>query len=229
MRYYQAYNERLKKIHGMGELWFSTDPTPELLAWLREYKVPEDEQILEIGCGEGRDAIHLAELGYAISACDISEQAIVKCKELSEKKGVEVDWLIADALKLEKVLKKRRYKWVYSIGTLHILVYDEDRQQFLARLYSVLQPGGRALLVNMGNGEEERKTDPNIAFEEVERNLLCDERKKVKVSATSCRVVSWERHRRELQEAGFTIERELNTINHEYGPCMTVYLSRPEL
>ncbi|MCR1898575.1 class I SAM-dependent methyltransferase [Irregularibacter muris] len=222
--YYLAYEERYKKVHSEGFTWFSDIPTPELLEWVEFNNIPMDDEICEVGCGEGRDALYLSSEGYKVTAVDASESAILKCKELSKKKGVVVNWKVADALFLNKMIKKQ-YKWVYSIATLHMLVEDNDRNKFLDSLFNILQPKGKLLLVSMGDGESEKRSDTSTAFELQERSNNV-EGKKIMVAGTSYRGVNWEYHKHELERAGFQIEKAINTENHEYGNCMTVYLSR---
>lgn len=224
-KYYQAYEQRYQSVHKLGYLWFSTDPTPEVLQWIKLQEIPLTESILEVGCGEGRDIIYLASQGYQMVGVDISPQAINKCSEIAQKRNLEVDWKVSDALSMSKQVK-HRYKWIYSIGTLHMFVNLEDRLCFLKELSEMLIPGGHALLVNKGDGITERVTDPNKAFEQEDRILQYNEKIKVKVAATSYRAINWDNHLRELEEAGFLVENKLNTENYEYSHCMTVYLKK---
>lgn len=221
-KYYFAYEYRYKQVHNEGLLWFSDKPTPELLEWVEFNCISTESDICEIGCGEGRDALYLSEKGFNITAIDASESAIVKCKEIAAKKDMKVNWIVADALFLDRYLKKK-YKWVYSIAALHMLVNDEDRHMFLDSIYKILEPGGKALLVSMGNGVGERKTDINTAFELQERNHMATG-KEVLVAGTSYRSINWASHKKEIEKAGFIIEKAINTENDEYGNCMTVYL-----
>lgn len=222
--YYLAYEERYKKVHSEGLMRFSDIPTPELLEWIEYNSIPNNSEICEVGCGEGRDALYLSSNGYKVAAVDASQSAILKCKELAEKKSVDVDWIVADALSLSKTFK-RQYEWVYSVATLHMLVDDNDRSKFLCSLFDILEPNGKLLLVNMGDGIMERKSDTSTAFELQERTNNVSGTK-IMVASTSYRGINWEQHQDELKRTGFLIEKAINTENHEYGNCMTVYLSR---
>ena len=46
-----------------------------------------EDSILELGCGEGRDAIHLLCQGYRVLATDISPEAIAYCRRLAPAYG----------------------------------------------------------------------------------------------------------------------------------------------
>jgi SAM-dependent methyltransferase len=54
---------------------------------------------LDVGCGEGADAIWLARRGWTVTAVDISLVAVGRAREAAERAGITtVDWLCADAL-----------------------------------------------------------------------------------------------------------------------------------
>ena len=56
---------------------------------------------LDLACGEGRNAVWLAERGWHVTGVDFSEVAIAKAKELAARRGAEVDWVVADVLGFE--------------------------------------------------------------------------------------------------------------------------------
>jgi len=53
---------------------------------------------LDVGCGEGADAIWLARCGWTVTAIDISDVALRRAREAAELAGAEVEWVCADAL-----------------------------------------------------------------------------------------------------------------------------------
>ena len=53
---------------------------------------------LEVGCGEGADAIWLARRGWTVTAVDISEVAVIRAWEAAERAGAAVEWVCGDAL-----------------------------------------------------------------------------------------------------------------------------------
>ena len=56
-------------------------------------------RVLDIGCGEGKDAVFLAKNGYMVSAFDIAETGIEKARDLAERNHVEVDFFSANMKK----------------------------------------------------------------------------------------------------------------------------------
>ena len=51
---------------------------------------------LDIACGAGRNALHLAANGYAVSAIDISGVGLARGRRTADALGLSVDWLCAD-------------------------------------------------------------------------------------------------------------------------------------
>ena len=61
----------------------------------------EAGRALDLACGEGRNAVWLAEQGWDVTGVDFSEVALGKAAELARARGVEVEWVAADVLELE--------------------------------------------------------------------------------------------------------------------------------
>ncbi len=53
---------------------------------------------LDVGCGEGADAIWLARRRWTVTAIDISDVALCRAREAAELAGATVEWLCGDAL-----------------------------------------------------------------------------------------------------------------------------------
>jgi SAM-dependent methyltransferase len=50
---------------------------------------------LDVGCGEGADAIWLAERGWQVTALDVSQVALERGRLAAEQAGVEIEWVHA--------------------------------------------------------------------------------------------------------------------------------------
>jgi SAM-dependent methyltransferase len=53
---------------------------------------------LDVGCGEGADAIWLARRGWTVTAVDISDVAVRRAQEAADRAGARVEWVCGDAL-----------------------------------------------------------------------------------------------------------------------------------
>jgi SAM-dependent methyltransferase len=54
---------------------------------------------LDVGCGEGADAIWLARRGWTVTAIDVSDVALGRAREAAERAGATVEWVCGDALR----------------------------------------------------------------------------------------------------------------------------------
>ena len=53
---------------------------------------------LDVGCGEGADAIWLAHRGWRVVAIDVSDVAVGRARAAATREGVDVEWICGDAL-----------------------------------------------------------------------------------------------------------------------------------
>jgi 2-polyprenyl-3-methyl-5-hydroxy-6-metoxy-1,4-benzoquinol methylase len=52
-------------------------------------------RVLDVGCGEGADAVWLAENGWDVTALDVSRVALDRAEHHARLRGVRVNWLHA--------------------------------------------------------------------------------------------------------------------------------------
>lgn len=56
----------------------------------------EPTTVLDLGCGEGRNAVWLAAQGHSVTAVDVSPVGLAKAVQLAAARDVAVDWVCAD-------------------------------------------------------------------------------------------------------------------------------------
>src|SRR5215213_3420754 len=78
-----------------GAMW-SGRPNGRLVAEVADLT---PGRALDVGCGEGADAIWLAQHGWTVTAIDISDVAIGRAREAAEPAGAGVEWVCGDALR----------------------------------------------------------------------------------------------------------------------------------
>ena len=159
-KYYTAYEERYRTAHERGVSWSSDLATPIVLEILEKYEMTADKSLLEIGCGEGRDARAVLESGYDLLATDISEEAIAYCQRIMPDHARHFQ--VLDCLNDEL---DEKFDFIYAIAVIHMLVRDEDRKAFYQFIRNHLKPDGLALICTMGDGEFEMMTDISRAFD----------------------------------------------------------------
>lgn len=196
-KYYAAYDERYKTAHAHGVRWSSDVSTPIVMEVIEKYNIGPDHQLLEIGCGEGRDSATVLARGYRLMATDISNEAIAYCKKRMPQyeSSFHVLDCLSDGLNAQ-------FDFIFGIAVIHMLVLDADRDGFYQFLHHHLKPEGIALICTMGDGEFEIQSDISKAFCLQERN---HESGKMMVAGTSCRMVSFRTFEKELERNGLDI------------------------
>jgi thioredoxin reductase/SAM-dependent methyltransferase len=96
---------------------------------------------LDVGCGEGADAIWLAGRGWQVTGVDLSPTALERAAAHAGETGVTVDWRQGDATDGVP-------DGVFDLVTSHFLhLSGEQRRTLFPRLASAVAPGGTLLLV----------------------------------------------------------------------------------
>lgn len=82
-------------------------------------------RLLDIGCGEGKDAVFLAKCGYAVTALDLSEVGLDKAKRLAEHNKVNVGFFRADILDYRP---DREFDIIFSSGVFHFIPQTKRKE-----------------------------------------------------------------------------------------------------
>jgi cyclopropane fatty-acyl-phospholipid synthase-like methyltransferase len=99
-------------------------------------RLSEPQAVLDLGVGEGRNAVHLAQQGHTVTAADYSVEGLRKTNRLADEVGVAVETVQADV----RAWTPDR-QWDAVVVTFLHLAPDE-RPAFYALLRRCLHPGG---------------------------------------------------------------------------------------
>ena len=214
-KYYEAYDDRYRQVHSEDLKWFDETPSEIVLEMIRENGITKENRILEIGCGEGRDARHLLREGYSLLATDVSEEAVRYCRQLDPLNGEH--YMVLDCV-TERLEEK--FDFIYAVAVLHMLVLDSDRRGFYAFIKDQLAENGRALICTMGDGERESSSDPETAFDLQER-IHEPTGKCLHIAGTSYRGVSFPGFEKEIADSGLKLLRKgFTDIHPDYWKMM---------
>lgn len=72
-----------------AQIW-SGNPNQALV---REVSALTPGRALDVGCGEGADAVWLAQRGWTVTALDVAEAALARGRSAAELAGVAITWL----------------------------------------------------------------------------------------------------------------------------------------
>jgi SAM-dependent methyltransferase len=103
----------------------------------------------DIGCGEGADAIWLAEQGWDVTALDVSRVALERTAAHAIERGVDSRVKVGeyDVLADRPLRRPRRRKGFDLVSAQFMHVPREDFDGVYQRLASAVAPGGRLLVV----------------------------------------------------------------------------------
>ncbi|MBR2612907.1 MAG: class I SAM-dependent methyltransferase [Clostridia bacterium] len=201
-KYYEAYDDRYRQVHREGLLWFDKSATHLVRDTIEKYHIGKNDSILEIGTGEGRDAFPLLCEGYNLYASDISKEAVSFCQRVMPE--AQERFFVLDAI---DGTHERKYAFIYAVAVLHMLVEDGDRVRFLRFIREHLCDGGIALITTMGDGETERATNPEDAFN-LQKRVHEKSGRMLEIASTTCRMVTFATLHRELDEAELLLLEE---------------------
>ncbi|MEM7272391.1 MAG: class I SAM-dependent methyltransferase [Actinomycetota bacterium] len=126
--------------YDIDDYLFGTEPA----AYLARHGtgLPAGAATLVVADGEGRNSVFLAEQGLAVTAVDVSPIGVAKAKALAERRGVRVDFRVADLL-----------EWTWEPDAFDVVVavfiqfLDPDqRRTVFDGMVRTLRPGGHLLV-----------------------------------------------------------------------------------
>ena len=121
--------------------FFAAKPDENLVAY-GEAGLLRPGRALDLGCGPGRNALHLASLGFTVDAVDLSPAAIAWAGERAREAGADVRLRCGDAFALARAGElDGPYDLVYDSGCFHHLP-PHRRISYLELLGRCLAPGG---------------------------------------------------------------------------------------
>jgi len=156
--------------HNRRELWDqrhaaqdpieSSEPDPTLVGEIGSLR---PGRALDLGAGDGRNAIWLARHGWQVTAVDFSQVALDRGRRLATVSGVRVEWQLADLLDWSPGAR------LYDLVALFFIhLPREERRDVYARAAAAVAPGGTLLVVghdrtNLADGVGGPQ-DPDVLF-----------------------------------------------------------------
>ena len=121
------------------ELLWTAEPNRFLVA---ETEGLEPGRALDLACGEGRNAVWLAEQGWRVTGVDFSGVALGKAGELARARGVEVELVESDLTAWEP--ERGAFDLVV---VLYLQLPAAERAPVLRKAAAAVAPGGHLLVV----------------------------------------------------------------------------------
>ena len=132
---YEKYYQ--ENPHGLG------DPTQEFVTFFNTYNKPA-ARVLDVGCGQGRDALFIARLGHEVTAVDLSPTGIRDLISDANSEGLSITGMVANICEYEWC---GEFDVIVIDRTLHMLA-SADRINVLRRILNTTKPGTHILIAD---------------------------------------------------------------------------------
>jgi 2-polyprenyl-3-methyl-5-hydroxy-6-metoxy-1,4-benzoquinol methylase len=132
--YEKVYRE---SRHALG------DPSSELVRFFESYG-RNDARILDVGCGQGRDALYVARLGHRVTGIDQSPSGIRDLLKDAKNEGLAIEAEVTD---IRTYTPEQDYDVVIIDRTLHML-NPEPRLSVLSTMSGAVNSGGFLLIAD---------------------------------------------------------------------------------
>ena len=127
-----------EKLYEAEEFYWGTEPGDFLKKIIKFMPARRGMKVLDIGCGEGKDAVYMAKMGYTVTAFDLTESGIAKTQRLAKEAGVRIHAYVDDINTFET---DERFEIIYSSGTLQYL-HPDKIGPFFEKIRKITNPNG---------------------------------------------------------------------------------------
>jgi len=136
-----AYRDHWQSVYDSCSDYFGRDVSELATRSMRIMRERGMKDILELGCGQGRDTYHFVKEGFCVSALDYSSMGISQLRECLEKDGVPCILTVHD-MREPLPYPDSSFDVVYS-HMLFTMDFNMDELGFMmSECLRVLRPGG---------------------------------------------------------------------------------------
>lgn len=119
-------------------------PTQAFVDFFNRDDLQAKMRVLDVGCGQGRDALFIARLGHSVFAVDMAQGGIDALSKEAREEGLAIEAIVAD---ITKFRPNGLFDIVLVDRTLHMLP-EAPRISVLFKLLGVVRNGGWILIAD---------------------------------------------------------------------------------
>ena len=128
------YDEKYNR----NEYYWGVKPSLICLEVLKVFPPEKGIRLIDIGSGEGRNAVFFARNGYDVTAFDLSQKGIEKTQELVKQAGVKIHIFQSN---INEFRLSDEYHIIFSTGTLQYIP-SEHRSEIMSNYKQYTVPNG---------------------------------------------------------------------------------------
>lgn len=137
------------------------EPYPELMDFFSKY--PKNGKILDLGCGQGRDSIPLARLGFDVIGIDNSRVGIEQMNQIAKAEKLNLKGKVADIFEFDNFTK---FDFVILDSMFHFIKKDRKKEtDFVINILSKINIHCLLIICIQDTGKKVEILNETIDFE----------------------------------------------------------------
>lgn len=143
------------------------EPYPELIAFFADF--PMKGKVLDLGCGQGRDAIALARLGYPVTGIDNSKVGIDQMNEIGHSENLDLVGHVGDIYAFDRFSE---FDFVLLDSMFHFTKKDKEKEiGLIKKIVSDMRKGSLLLVCIQDTGDKVQTLNKAIDIERKHKRL----------------------------------------------------------
>jgi len=123
---------------------------------IREYWDGSVEQILDVSCGIGTQAIALAKQGYRVTASDLSAKEVARAKQEAQRRNLELQFSVCDMREVYDHYQRQFDLVISCDNSVPHLLDDTEILRALRQFYACTRSGGGCIITLRDYAKETR-------------------------------------------------------------------------
>lgn len=158
----ESYNKYYQTENLFGEAY------PELINLFAGY--PRKGKVLDLGCGQGRDAIPLARLGFSVIGIDSSKVGIEQMNQIAKSQNLDLKGVVSDIFEFENFTE---YDFVLLDSMFHFTKKDRKKEtEFIKKILAEIKDGCLLIVCIQDTGKKVKILNETIDYENQVNRLI---------------------------------------------------------
>jgi 2-polyprenyl-3-methyl-5-hydroxy-6-metoxy-1,4-benzoquinol methylase len=154
------------------ECFWGRGPGSLIVRLLKELPSVVGLDVLDLGCGEGKNAVHLARLGARVRAVDVSELAMNNARNAWPDAAL-VEWNVTDVRTVSS--PPDSCDVVIAYGLLHCLATHTEVAELLRSMKRWTRPGGFNVVCTFNARSQDLEAHPGLNPVLLSHEWYCDQ------------------------------------------------------
>lgn len=142
LEYEPEYSSDFDRDSEYWDLYYAERKVPETPSLFAQWILPQmkkQKNVLDLGCGNGRDSIFFYHNGMNVTAIDASPQVIESLKNKIKQNNI---YFICDDFVCSSMIFAGQYDYCYSRFSLHA-INEKQELEVIKNVFKVLKNGGK--------------------------------------------------------------------------------------